>query len=94
MRVAWTSAALADIESIQDYIARDSPAAAYKLTAGVLDRTERLLADNPTMGRAGRVAGTRELVLSGTPYIVAYRVRSQCETVAVVHGARAWPEDF
>ena len=29
------------------------------------------------MGRAGRVAGTRELVVTGTPYIAPYRVRTE-----------------
>ncbi len=45
-------------------------------------------------GRAGRVAGTRELVFASMPYIIAYRVTDQVEIIAVVHGARDWPEAF
>lgn len=94
MRVVWTQPALDDVEAIQDFIAQASPVAAYELAVDILERTGRLLADNPMMGRVGRVSGTRELVMSGTRYIVAYRVRDQVEVLAVVHGARQWPEDF
>jgi plasmid stabilization system protein ParE len=46
-----------------------------------------------TMGRAGRVTGTRELVVAGTPYIVPYRVRVEAvEILRVFHAARKWPE--
>ena len=51
--------------------------------------------DFPYLGRAGRVTGTRELVMSRTPYIVAYRIHADVlEVLAVVHGARRWPERF
>jgi toxin ParE1/3/4 len=46
----------------------------------------------PNRGRAGRIAGTRELVVSGTPYIVAYRVASDRTIVLrILHAARRWP---
>jgi toxin ParE1/3/4 len=49
----------------------------------------------PEIGRAGRVPGMRELVVSGTPYIAPYRVRDDAvEIIAVLHGARRWPEAF
>ena len=42
----------------------------------------------------GSIEGTRELVISGTPYIVAYRVTdAQIEVLFVQHGAREWPAD-
>lgn len=44
------------------------------------------------MGRAGRVAGTRELVVADTPYIIPYRVRGDAvEILRVFHAARKWP---
>jgi plasmid stabilization system protein ParE len=47
------------------------------------------------MGRPGRVPGTRELVVAGTPYVVAYRVAaSQIDVLAVIHAARRWPQTF
>jgi len=52
-----------------------------------------LLKKNPALGRAGRVAGTRELVVAGTPYVVPYRVRGEAvEILRVFHAARRWPE--
>ena len=92
MEIVWTRPALADLAAIQAHVAERSAAAAWALTTAVVDRTTTLLADNPLIGRQGRVAGTRELVVSGTPYIVAYRVRSRVEVLAVMHGAREWPD--
>ena len=40
------------------------------------------------IGRMGRVAGTRELVLSGTSNVVAYRVKGYVDVLAVMHGTR------
>ena len=94
MRVSWTIAALRDLDQIQDFIAHDSPIAAYKLATELMSRTDKLLAANPKAGRMGRAQGTRELVMSGTPYIVVYRVRDLVEVIAVVHGAREWPDNF
>ena len=94
MRVRWTIPALANLDSIQDYIAERNPAAASRLVNDVLDRTDLLLSDNPEIGRPGRVAGTRELVLPGTSYVVAYRLRKAVEILAVMHGAREWPDKF
>ena len=94
MRVRWTVPALADLDSIQDHIAERNPPAASRLVNDILDRTDTLLSANPELGRRGRVAGSRELVLPGTSYIVAYRVTTSVEVLAVMHGAREWPESF
>lgn len=94
MRVRWTAPAHRDLETIGDGIARDSPVAAEKLITRIFDQTDAL-ATFPNMGRAGRVPGTRELVISDTPFIAPYRVRGDCvEVLAVFHGARKWPESF
>lgn len=94
MRIRWTLPALRDLEAIGDFIAKDNPAAAVQSVTHILDLTEAL-ADHPHMGRAGRVPGTRELVITDTPFIVPYRVRdASIEVLAVFHGARRWPEGF
>jgi toxin ParE1/3/4 len=50
------------------------------------------LAEYPLVGRAGRVPGTRELLVLGTPYLLAYRVKADAiEILRVLHGARRWP---
>ena len=94
MDVFWTKFALADLDQIQDFIAQDSPISAYRLAVDIVERTDRLLAENPFAGRQGRVPETRELVLSRSSYIMVYRVSHRVEILAVVHGARTWPDEF
>ena len=94
MRVLWLDRAKADLEEVFDFMFEDDPGAAWRVYDAVRDRVG-LLADQPSLGRPGRVAGTRELVLAGTPYVVAYRVDSRTDTVVilrVLHGARRWPD--
>jgi toxin ParE1/3/4 len=92
MRVRWTTPALRDLEEIGDFIARDDAAAAARTVATILDQAENL-ARHPSLGRSGRIAGTRELVVVRTPFIAPYRVRGdEVQILAVFHGARRWPE--
>jgi toxin ParE1/3/4 len=94
MKVRWTAPALGDLEAAGDYIARDNPSAAARVITAVLDQADAL-ATHPHIGRPGRVPGTRELVVTTTPFIAAYRVRDQeVEVLAVFHGARRWPDRF
>lgn len=94
MKLRWTTPALRDLEAIGDYIARDNPAAADRVVTRILDQAE-LIAAHPHAGRTGRVPGTREAVISDTPFILPYRVREEAvEVLAVFHGARQWPENF
>ena len=92
MRVRWLRRALANLDGEAEYIAEDDPAAAGRVVLNIL-RAVDSLKGNPALGRAGRVAGTRELVVPGTPYIVPYRVRGEAvEILRVFHAARKWPE--
>jgi toxin ParE1/3/4 len=92
VRVRWLRRALANLDAEAEYIAEDDPAAAGRVVLNIL-RAVDLLKRNPALGRAGRVAGTRELVVPGTPYIVPYRVRGEAvEILRVFHAARKWPE--
>jgi toxin ParE1/3/4 len=93
LKVVWLPRALADRDAQIDYIARDSPKAAIGQGDRIESQIETLSA-YPEMGREGRVAGTRELVVSRTPFIVVYRVRAgRVEILRVLHGARMWPEE-
>lgn len=86
--------AVKDLDDVYDYISSDNPTAAGKEVEKIVECVE-LLKDNPGMGRAGRVPHTRELVISGTPYIAAYRVKgNDLEILRVIHGARKWPKRF
>ncbi len=94
MNIVWTRPAARDLATIQDHIARDNPAAAYRLATTIRQQV-RQLTDHPQLGRPGRLDGTRELVISDTPYLVPYRISDHpVEILAVYHGARRWPERF
>jgi toxin ParE1/3/4 len=46
-------------------------------------------------GRAGGVPGTRELVISNTPFIAASAIeKARIVILAICHGAQQWPEGF
>lgn len=91
-RVRWLRRALENLEAEAKYVARDSPAAAGWLVATIADAVERL-ARFPSSGRPGRVEGTRELVVPGTPYVMPYRVRrGMVEILRVFHVSRKWPD--
>lgn len=95
MRIAWSGRAIRNIEAARDYIARDNPAAAEAVTERIIRQVERLVAFSPGLGRPGRISGTRELVVSRTPYIVVYRVaEDEVQVLAVIHQAQDWPESL
>lgn len=92
MNVVWTRRYLRELATIGDYIAERNPVAAARIVRDIHTKTGSLLSSNPFIGRAGDIEGTRELVIPGTPYIVAYRVRDDdIEVLFVQHGAREWP---
>lgn len=92
MTIEWSRRAVAHLVALREYIARDNPKAASRTAATLLDAVERLAA-LPHLGRPGRVHGTRELVVPGTPHVIPYRVRGErLEVVAVFHGRQKWPK--
>jgi addiction module RelE/StbE family toxin len=94
VKLDWTPLAISHLRSTHQHIARDNPAAAEKIIGRILDAAERL-ADYPSMGRPGRIEGTRELVITGTPFIVTYRIRrNDLQILAVMHTSRKWPEEL
>ena len=94
MQVKWLAKALANLTDEADYIAKESPANAKAFFIHVLASVEQLK-EHPHMGRAGRVAGTRELVITHYPYIVPYRIKNErVEILRVFHTARAWPNQL
>ena len=95
MKVEWSRRAIDDIDLLQEHISEDDPVAAERVALRILHNVNVLLANSPEMGRPGRVPGTRELVIPGTPYIVPYRVKDGViQVVRVYHSARRWPEKF
>lgn len=91
MRVRWLREALRNLDDEATYIATDDAAAARLVVERVLDAVSSL-AEQPGLGRPGRVPGTRELIVAKTRYIVPYRVRGETvEILRVFHTSRRLP---
>jgi toxin ParE1/3/4 len=89
--VQWTAVALDELYEAWGHIAQDNVEAADRIVER-LQAASRQLSLFPKIGRAGRRARTRELVVAGTKYILIYRVaRSGVEILRVRHGRRDWP---
>ena len=91
MRVRWLRTALRNLDEEADHIAADNPAAARLVVRRVMQAVA-MLAEQPGLGRPGRVPGTRELMVPRTRYIVPYRVRGDVvEVLRVFHTSRRLP---
>lgn len=92
MQVRWTEPAAQDLERISEYIQKDRPDAAERIAKSLFDAANSL-GIFPARGRVGRVSGTRELIVSGMPYIIVYRITdSGTHILRIYHAARDWPE--
>jgi addiction module RelE/StbE family toxin len=94
VKIRWTRLARADIDAAFEYVVADSAYAAEQF----LERMQQavaILVRHPMAGRTGRIPGTRELIVPGTPWILPYRIRRGfIDILAVIHGARKWPDDL
>ena len=94
MRLLWTRPALSDLSALQADMAKDNERAANAMIARIVDRAERHLARLPESGHSERIAKTRELAISGTPYVLPYRiVGDTIHILRVFHSARRWPDE-
>ncbi len=93
MILVWLRRAIADRDAQLDYIAQDNPRAAIEQGDHIAHQVEQLI-KHPEMGRSGRKPGTRELVISRTPFIIIYRIKgTRIELLRVLHGAQLWPKE-
>jgi toxin ParE1/3/4 len=94
VKLEWSVWARADRDAIFDYIEAESPRAAVAVDKRISDRI-KVLQQLPRSGRPGRVEGTRELIITRTPYIVAYRIIGDTVRILrVLHSSRQWPDDM
>lgn len=90
MRLVVDAAAVQDLDDIAVWIARDDPAAARRVIAHILTTIEQLQ-HFPRLSRPGRVRGTFERIVAGTPFIIVLEMWQEPAAIvvtAVVHGAR------
>lgn len=86
----WRPQSRADLMGIVAYIAEDNPDAAQALKDEIEAKALALI-KHPRLYKAGRVKGTREMVVRPN-YVVVYRENLQAVTILrVLHAAQNWP---
>ena len=91
-RVKWLKKALKNLDEELIHIATDDPKAARMVLRRITDALS-LLCTQPSMGRPGRVPGTRELLVPDTRYLIPYRFRhNTIEILRVFHASRRPPK--
>lgn len=94
MRVRLAPLASDHLLAAYDYLQGSNPTAARAQLLRIFEAIDRLK-KFPFSGRKGRIGETRELVVPGTPFIVAYAIDGQeIQVLAVLHGSQQWPESF
>jgi addiction module RelE/StbE family toxin len=88
-RLVWTEPALADLEAIHDFIAKDSEYYASSFLQELIGQAEKLLIF-PEMGRIVPeygMKGIRELIFQN--YRIIYRLEEDFTTIlTIIHGKR------
>jgi toxin ParE1/3/4 len=94
LKLVWSRQAIEDRRAIFRYIEQRDPRAAVRISLRIGEACSRL-PQFPKIGRNGRVEGTRELVITGTPYIAPYVVGAgEIRILRVLHSSRQWPRGF
>jgi toxin ParE1/3/4 len=95
VKITWSKRAIAHLRSCYDYWLREQSEVGADLMLDRIFTRIEALEQHPEIGRKGRIAGTRQLVLRPLPFLIAYRIRKRSiEIVALLHGSRKWPHYF
>ena len=93
MNIRWSDIASSELTQLTAYVYRIDRAAALRLRARILSRV-RQLRHFPELGRNGKMRDTRELVVTGTSYIVVYKIDGATVVIAhLLHAAQLYPPD-
>lgn len=92
MQIVWTRRATHDLYQVREFIRLNNPNAAEKV-GHRLQAAVAGVSRFPASGRAGKVPGTRELVVPGLPYLIIYRVSGErVQILRILHAKQRWPE--
>jgi toxin ParE1/3/4 len=96
VKLRYSRRARRQLDNIHTHIQERDSVAATRVIARIR-RSIDLLLDFPRLAPYGLVAGTRELVVVGLPYIVVYRLANDgtvIEILGVYHSAQDRIRDF
>ena len=83
MKLRFTSRAAQDLAEIGDYILEQSPQAALRVRAAILESLQNLILF-PNVGRPQNVAGVRKLVTRRYAYLVYYMADDVAEEIVIL----------
>ncbi|MGN8123794.1 type II toxin-antitoxin system RelE/ParE family toxin [Pseudomonas sp. 22082] len=90
MKIIWTKTATKEREKIWDYLHSVNPKAAVDMDNRFSEAVIRI-SQNPEIGPAGIIAGTREIIPHQS-YRLVYQLEDDAAWIlALVHTARLWP---
>jgi toxin ParE1/3/4 len=93
MKIVWSRRAEQHLRAAYRYWSNEKSESSADIILERILSTVELLEHNSELGRLGRIAKTRELILRPLPFVLAYRVRrDKIGIVALLHRARKWPE--
>ena len=95
MRVHWTENGIKHLDNIYKYIAINSPTYGRRMVDRILRRSEQI-AEHPFSGRKVPEYDAKDIrELIEKPYRIIYRIKpDQIDVVAIIHGARLFPDEF
>lgn len=92
MSVKWLHKALKSLEQAHEFIAKDNSEAAIQVVLRIQAAVDQL-ETFPTLGKVGRVEGTRELIISNSSFIIIYRVKGKTvQILRVLHTSKQYPD--
>lgn len=84
--------ALQDLDDVVRYLEENADWATAETMAECIWKAGQSLKTLSYRGRPGKVADTRELVLTDAPYYLSYRIRGDTvEILRILHFARQYP---
>lgn len=93
MEIIWTKKSQQALNIIYDYLSVEDEILAKEITSFIINAVRIKIYNYKHIGRAGRILGTRELVLSQYPYIIIYAVKNNClYIVNILHTSMKYPK--
>ena len=93
MRIEWAKRAELQFLELLAQIHIENPGAAWRLHRRTIQWTHKL-SQFPNSGRAGRMPGTREMFVVGTPFLLVYTVMPEFVSIDfVIHTSQQWPTE-
>ena len=87
LEVIWENRAENDLAEYQEYIHQFNPKASVDVVERIFDCVETI-AEQPLMGKPGKINGTREFAIPDLPITLIYRIKEASLVIVFLHHHR------